>query len=95
MFKDRQEALEALEAELLREEQEEAQLPEEVPEEPEYRNFSNDYGREPRKEPVKTKPAKTSKKRSERVTLGLMITACCLTAGIIGVLMYWLLFLLK
>jgi hypothetical protein len=60
-----------------------------------YRNFSNDYGREPRKEPVKTKPAKTSKKRSERVTLCLMITACCLTAGIIGVLMYWLLFLLK
>ena len=45
MFKDRQEALEELEAELLREEQEEAQLPEEVPEEPEYRNFSNDYGR--------------------------------------------------
>ena len=39
------EALEELEAELLREEQEEAQLPEEVPEEPEYRNFSNDYGR--------------------------------------------------
>ena len=39
MFKDRQEALEELEAELLREEQEE------VPEEPEYRNFSNDYGR--------------------------------------------------
>ena len=38
MFKDRQEALEELEAELLREEQEE------VPEEPEYRNFSNDYG---------------------------------------------------
>ena len=45
MFKDRQEALEELEAELLREEQEEAQLPEEGPEEPEYRNFSNDYGR--------------------------------------------------
>ena len=39
MFKDRQEALEELEAELLREEQEE------VPEEPEYRNSSNDYGR--------------------------------------------------
>ena len=45
MFKDRQEALKALEAELLREEQEEAQLPEGVPEEPVYRNFSKDYGR--------------------------------------------------
>ena len=44
MFKDRQEALEALEAELLQEEmaQEAIQEPEE---EPEYRNFSNDYGR--------------------------------------------------
>ena len=60
-----------------------------------YRNFSNDYGREQQKEPAKPKPAKPSKKRSERITLGLMITACCLTAGIIGVLMYWLLFLLK
>ncbi len=42
MFKDRQKALEALEAELLREEEEEEQLPEE--EEPLYRNFSNNYG---------------------------------------------------
>ena len=44
MFKDRQEALEALEAELLQEEmaQEAIQEPEE---EPEYRNFSNDCGR--------------------------------------------------
>ena len=44
MFKDRQEALDALEAELLQEEmaQEAIQEPEE---EPEYRNFSNDYGR--------------------------------------------------
>ena len=47
MFKDRQEALEALEAELLQEEisEEEPQMPEEEAEEPVYRNFSNDYGR--------------------------------------------------
>ena len=58
-----------------------------------YRNYSNDYGREtptPEETPDK-KPAK----KSDRLTLSLMITACVLTAGIIGVLMYWLLFLLK
>ena len=58
-----------------------------------YRNFSNDYGRETPKEPEK--PVKKSNKKSDRLTLSLMITACVLTAGIIGVLMYWLLFLLK
>ena len=46
MFNDRQKALEALEAELLREEEQEELLPEEelLEEEPLYRNFSNDYG---------------------------------------------------
>jgi len=58
-----------------------------------YRNFSNGYGRETPKQPEKS--ARKTKKRSNRLTLSLMITACVLTAGIIGVLMYWLLFLLK
>ena len=58
-----------------------------------YRNFSNGYGRETPKQPET--PVKKTKKRSDRLTLSLMITACVLTAGIIGVLMYWLLFLLK
>ena len=42
MFKDRQKALEELEAELLQEEVTEEETPEE---EPLYRNFSNNYGR--------------------------------------------------
>ena len=42
MFKDRQKALEELEAELLQEEVSEEETPEE---EPLYRNFSNNYGR--------------------------------------------------
>lgn len=58
-----------------------------------YRNFSNDYGRETPKESAQKSTRK--KKKSDRLTLSLMITACVLTAGIIGVLMYWLLFLLK
>ena len=52
-----------------------------------YRNFSNDYGRE-----LETfaDTGEAPKKKTDKVSLGLMITACLLTLGIIGVLVYWL-----
>jgi hypothetical protein len=57
-----------------------------------YTNFANDYGRVP----VEEVPEEAPKKRKpEKLTLGLLITACLLTLGIIGVLLYWLLFLLR
>ncbi len=72
-------------------------LPEEelyaIPEEPEY---------DP-KPPVNNgdtmkqtgKKTKTAKKREDKWVIGLMITACFLCVGIIGVLIYWLEVFLK
>ena len=47
-----------------------------------YRNFSNNYGAEA--------PEEIKDEKNDRVDIGLMITACVLTLGIIGVLIYWL-----
>ena len=58
-----------------------------------YTNFANDYGRVPAEETPEEGPKK--KRKPEKLTLGLLITACLLTLGIIGVLLYWLLFLLR
>ena len=56
------------------------------PEEPIiYRNFSNGYGRDlPKKEEAPTLS------KSDKIDIGLMLTACGLCLGIIGVLIYWL-----
>ena len=56
-----------------------------------YTNFANGYGRKPAEETPEEAP---KKRKPEKLTLGLLITACLLTLGIIGVLLYWLLFLL-
>ena len=56
-----------------------------------YCNYSNDYGRD-LQEFADT--GEEPKKKTDKVSLGLMITACVLTAGIIGVLIYWLVALL-
>ena len=57
-----------------------------------FANYANNYGR---KQPKTDKKEVAGKKKPEKLTLGLLITACLLTLGIIGVLMYWLLFLLR
>ena len=56
-----------------------------------YCNYSNDYGRE-----LETfaDTGEAPKKKTDKVSLGLMITACLLTLGIVGVLVYWLVALL-
>ena len=56
-----------------------------------YCNYSNDYGRELQ---AFADTGEEPKKKTDKVSLGLMITACVLTAGIIGVLIYWLVALL-
>ena len=47
-----------------------------------YNNFANDYGAPKRDE--------RKKQRDDKVILGLLVTACVLCLGIIGVLAYWL-----
>ena len=56
-----------------------------------YCNYSNDYGRDisdPAENGGEEKMAK--KKKSDKVLIGLMITASALCLGIIGLLIYWL-----
>ena len=53
-----------------------------------YCNYSNDYGRDLQE--FADNGEVSEEKKTDKVTLGLLITACCLTAGIIGVLIYWL-----
>jgi hypothetical protein len=83
---------EALLADLLKEEPTPAfDTPETIhtPQEPlVYRNYSNNYGQNP----PKKRPSKQElqKKKDEKVVLGLMIAACVLSAGIIGILLHWL-----
>jgi len=62
------------------------------PEEPMvYRNFSNDYGNEPKDQEEKPRKSGKSKKRHrDRVLAGLMVTASVLCLGILGILVYWL-----
>lgn len=63
-----------------------------------FHNFSNDYGKdldgygepEPEEEPVDEE----TKKRDEMIVMGLMIGACTLCLGILGLLIYWLVALL-
>ncbi len=58
------------------------------PEEPlVYCNYSNDYGRDLQ---AFADDPETEAPKTDRFTVGLMITACVLTLGIIGVLLYWL-----
>ena len=53
-----------------------------------YCNYNNDYGNDlPEAEPT---DEETPKKETDKVVIGLLIAACCLTLGIIGVLTYWL-----
>ena len=52
-----------------------------------YCNYSNDYGRDLQEF---ADSGDAPEKKTDKVTLGLLITACCLTAGIIGILIYWL-----
>ena len=49
-----------------------------------YNNFANDYGREEKE------AAEAQAKKNDRILVGLMITACVLSLGIIGLLIYWL-----
>ena len=66
------------------------------PEEPMvYCNYSNDYGRDLQEFAEDSGVEDAKKKRQETVVLGLMITASCLSLGIIGVLCYWLAAFLK
>ena len=59
-----------------------------------FHNFSNDYGKdmdgygelEPEEAPVDEQ----TKKRDDKIVIGLMIAACALCLGILGVLIYWL-----
>ena len=53
-----------------------------------YCNYSNDYGRDLQE--FADNGEVPEEKKTDKVTLGLLITACCLTAGIIGILIYWL-----
>ena len=91
MFKDRQKALEALEAELLREEEEEEQLPEE---EPLYRNFSNNYGniynRDVEEEDLEDYVREVQNAGSSGRTKGLVALLLILVAGIFLMLAFLL-----
>ena len=52
-----------------------------------YCNYSNDYGRDLQEF---ADSGEVPEKKTDKVTMGLLITACGLTAGIIGILIYWL-----
>ena len=52
-----------------------------------YCNYSNDYGRDLQEF---ADSGEVPEKKTDKVTMGLLITACALTAGIIGILIYWL-----
>lgn len=62
----------------------------EIADEPvEYCNYSNDYGNEPQ-QTEEDEEALKKKKKDDKTIMGLMITAACLSTGIIAVLVYWL-----
>ena len=56
-----------------------------------YCNYSNDYGKD-LKEFAENggKETMRKKKKNDKAIIGLMITACALCLGILGVLIYWL-----
>ena len=94
MFNDRKKALEALEAELLREEEQEEDdlLPEE---EPLYRNFSNNYGnieaynRDVEAEDLEDYVEEVHTGRKTAGVKGLVALALALVAGIFVMLAFW------
>lgn len=49
-----------------------------------YNNFANDYGNED------LIAAQEAKAKNDKIVIGLMLVACALCLGIIGVLIYWL-----
>lgn len=63
-----------------------------------FHNFSNDYGKdldgygEP--QPEEAPVDEQTKKRDDKIVIGLMIAACALCLGILGLLIYWLVALL-
>lgn len=68
-----------------------------IPEEPEYDPEPVVNNGETMKQAEKktTKKAKAAQKREDKWVIGLMITACFLCVGIIGILIYWLEVFLK
>ena len=93
-MEDTRKELERIEQELLAEEEigENPELALDDPEEPvAYSNDSNDYSEE-LQEFAETGGQENlrEKKKNDRVIMGLMITACFLCLGILGVLIYWL-----
>ncbi len=103
MENDTQKELERLESELLTEAEElteedlladldlegifdELAEPVEVPEHAAYSNYPNDYSDE--LQDFAEPPEKQY--FSDKLTIGLMLTACGLCLGIIGVMLYWL-----
>jgi len=56
-----------------------------------YSNFSNDYGKKPTEDPEKKdRKEKMRQKKRDKTLIGLMLTACLLCVGILGVLVYWM-----
>lgn len=53
-----------------------------------YSNFANDYGED--LEHLAATGETETKKKNDKVIIGLMITASVLCLGIIGILVYWL-----
>ena len=49
-----------------------------------YNNFANDYGKEEQDEEA------AKKQKNEKIAIGLMLAACALCLGIIGILIYWI-----
>ena len=52
-----------------------------------YNNYANDYGKQHEQKKVN---AAAVQRKNEKIQISLMITACVLCLGIIGVLIYWL-----
>ena len=63
-----------------------------------FHNFSNDYGKDldgyGELAPEETAVDEQTKKRDDKIVIGLMIAACGLCVGILGLLIYWLVALL-
>jgi len=96
MFKDTKEALERLDTQLRQEQ--EAQPPESPSPEPAvYHNFSNNYGRNLKAyntdrsdEDLDSFSEAVREPRRSHGIWGLIVTALCLTAGIVAVLFWWM-----
>ena len=93
-MEDTRKELERIEQELLADE-EITEIPEPALDDPAepmaYSNYANDYGEE-LQEFAETggQESLRKKKKNDRIIIGLMITACLLCLGILGVLIYWL-----